>query len=398
MKIGKPWTVRVATARFMRPGACASAVLLAAGLVLGVAGQGAAQAVLELDLQAGRTVVDDPYYVFNPFGAVDYDRRLVYVVASTARTGVMRFLAAENDRRLVYAVELADPMVAQAYSLADGSVVGTYGGREGEGPGEVLWIEGLAASPDGVLMGGRGTVVHWRLSGEMISTWRPTSPMVREVCFSHGRPVVAAQKGVVVRAENGRSVAVGNGAASPVVQAQVGADPHAASARDVRMACVGSVAYVLAGDVITGYGAGASPQPIPVPPEIAEVARRRRATSDPRSGVLAPYSALFADDRGRLVVTVLDRAVTGAVIDPAGGCYELFSVAAPPTMRHYLGMAADSLIFVESVQEPLTEVVDGKREVATGEYQGRDVPKMVNWPRSIAIRPLELVSGQRCGG
>lgn len=88
--------------------------LLGCGACLGLltaSGTASAQAVLELDLEAGRRVVDGPEYSFRGFGAVDY------------------------EQRLVYAVELQEPLAVGAYSLDDGSTVRFYGGREGEGPG-----------------------------------------------------------------------------------------------------------------------------------------------------------------------------------------------------------------------------------------------------------------------
>ena len=59
---------------------------------------------------------------------------------------------------------------------------------------------------------------------------------------------------------------------------------------------------------------------------------------------------------------------------------------------------ADSLIFVDIVSEPATELVDGEWQTVTQNVGGRTLPVYSRSPRSIAMRPLRLVSGQRCGG
>ena len=345
--------------------------------LLASGGPALAQAVLELDLEAGRPVLDSPEYQFRDFGAVDY------------------------ERRLVYAVESMEPLAVAAYSLDDGSVVGRYGGRKGEGPGELLQIQSVSLSPQGVFAVGGAVVNHWAMSGELLYQWRPVAPGVRTICSMGGRAAVAGQQGVVVRAEDGRSIAIGADSLRGAIYGRT--DRYAAAAnlkyRRTLMACAGSVAYVLSDHVITVYRSGESVRQIPVPPEVEEVARRREAQRLPglASARFFGYDKLLVADGGHLVLTtLLDPEITGAVIDPATGCYELLRTDKTRHSRHVLGMMADSVVFVEVVAEPKTELVNGQLRAVTRIVRGKPTEVVALRPRGIAIRPVRLVSGERC--
>ena len=340
---------------------------------------------MELDLEAGRDIVGGPEHQFRLFGAVDY------------------------DRRLVYAVEALDPLAVTAFSLDDGAIVRRYGGREGEGPGELLMISGVALSERGVFAAGGAVVNYWTLSGELLYQWRPVAPGVGTICSLAGRPAVAGQEGVVVRADDGRSIARGADTPSAGVRASSGL-PREAIMRyfDFRMSCNDSVAYVLADDKITAYSPGGGVHQIPVPPEVEEVLRNRQreATDSPgnRTSIRARDTRMVTTADGRLFVGVRHPEMAGAIVDPATGCYELVKAASSPggrrapRGRRVLGLMADSLIFVDIVSEPMTELVDGKRQAVTRDVGGRTLPVVLMEPRSIAMRPLRLVSGQPCGG
>lgn len=349
-----------------------------AGLCLLVSGGPAsAQAVLELDLEAGRRALDSPEYQFREFGAVDY------------------------ERRLVYAVESMEPLAVAAHALDDGSVVGRYGGREGEGPGELLLIEGVSLSPQGVFAAGGAVVNHWATSGALLYQWRPVAPGVRTICSMDGSAAVAGQQGVVVRAKDGRSVAIGADTLRTAVYGPTGRDAAAARTRYRRtlMSCADSVAYVLSDHVITAYRPGESARRIPVPPEVEEVARRREAQRLPGlpSATFFGYDRLLVADRGQLVLTtLLNPEIAGAVIDPATGCYELLKTNKTRHSRHVLGMMADSVVFVDVVAEPKTELVNGRLRPATRMVRGKATEVVSLRPRGIAIRPVRLVSGERC--
>ncbi len=324
------------------------------------------QAVMELELEAGRDIVGGPEHQFRAFGAVDY------------------------DRRLVYAVEALEPLAVAAYSLDDGAIVATYGGKKGEGPGQLSLIQGVALSPEGIFVAGRGVVNHWALSGELLYQWRPVVPSVRAICSLTGQPAVVGPEGVVVRAEDGGSVERDGTAALETAWEILSG---------IRMACADAVAYVLANHAISAYSPNGERQ-IPVPPEVEEIARKREATRVPEYpvGRLAPYSRMLAAADGRLLVTIRHDEIAGAIVDPATGCYELLKTDPAPGGRHVLGLMADSLIFVDIVSEPQTELVDGKRQAVTRNVGGRTFPVFSMNPRAIAVRPLRLVSGQPCGG
>ena len=324
------------------------------------------QAVMELDLEAGRDIVGGSEHQFRAFGAVEY------------------------DRRLVYAVEALDPLAAAAYSLDDGAIVATYGGKKGEGPGELVLVQGVAMSPEGVFVAGRGVVNHWALSGELLYQWRPVAPSVRALCSLAGQPAVIGPEGVVVRADDGASVERRGAALGTAWETLSG----------IRMACADAVAYVLANHAISAYSPEGGVRQIPVPPEVEDIARKREATRLPEypTGRFAPYGRMVTTADGRLFVASTHPEIAGAIVDPATGCYELLKTDPVPGGRHVLGLMADSLIFVDIVSEPATELVDGKWQTVTRNVGGRTLPVHSRSPRSIAMRPLRLVSGQRCGG
>ena len=359
---------------------------LGLGSFLSPSGAAFGQAVMELDLEAGRDIVGGPEHQFRAFGgAVDY------------------------DRRLVYAVEALEPLAVTAYSLDDGAMVRRYGGRKGEGPGELLTIDGVALGAGGVFAAGGAVVNHWSLSGELLYQWRPVAPGVGTICSLAGRPAVAGQEGVVVRADDGRSIARGAETLSAGLQAGSGV-PGEATMRYLhfRMSCNDSVAYVLADHKITAYSPGGGVRQIPVPSKIEEIVRKRQqeATSLPgyRTITPNPYSRMVTTADGRLFVAISDLGMAGAIVDPATGCYELLKTTFSRGGRHVLrgrrvlGLAADSLIFVDVVSEPDTELVNGKRQAVTMDVRGRPVQVFSISSQSIAVRPLRLVSGQPCGG
>ena len=164
-----------------------------------------------------------------------------------------------------------------------------------------------------------------------------------------------------------------------------------------RMSCDDSVAYVLTNHKITAYSPGGGVRQIPVPPEVDEIVRKRQreAVSLPgyRTVTVPPYNGMVTTADGRLFVAIADLEMAGAIVDPATGCYELVKAASGPGRRRVLrgrrvlGLAADSLIFVDVVSEPETAMMNGKA-----------VEVWAMSSQSIAIRPLRLVSGQPCGG
>ena len=352
-------------------------VCLAFGSLLSPSGAAFGQAVMELDLEAGRDIVGGPEQQFGGFGAVDY------------------------DRRVVYAVEALEPLAVTAFSLDDGSIARRYGGVKGEGPGELLKIDGVALGAGGVFVAGGAVVNHWSLSGELLYQWRPVAPAVRTICSLAGRPAVAGQENVVVRADDGRSIVTGPGTPNSQVRAGSGVPPGATRRYDeLRVSCSDSVAYVLADHKITAYSPGGRVRQIPVPPEVEEIARKREATRLPGypMGRLAPYGRMVTTADGRLFVANTHPTIAGAIVDPTTGCYELLKTDSAPGGRHVLGLMADSLIFVDIVSEPATELVDGEWQTVTRNVGGRTLPVYSRSPRSIAMRPLRLVSGQPCGG
>lgn len=96
---GLPHECGMTTKKF--PSGCALVLVMLLPSVLG------AQLRLEIDHSSGREVVNDWTYGFREFVAVDRDRGLVYVV------------------------DASDPLAVMAFAVADGTLVGTFGGGEG---------------------------------------------------------------------------------------------------------------------------------------------------------------------------------------------------------------------------------------------------------------------------
>ena len=317
-------------------------------LALAAGSSASAQQILEVDFEAGRKLVGGAEYGFGVAVAMDY------------------------GRGLVLASEAADPLGVNAYSLADGSVQGVFGGGPpGDGPGELTRVRGTAAGPDGIFVTGPGKVIYWSWSGDLLHTWRPVAPGTSSVCALNGRPAVTSQRGVVFRDDDGESVALGG-------EARTSLDATPATGRDVVMAyletslaCADSSAYVLAGadGSLTEYKVGAEPRVIAMPVELVEA---------------GPGGVFMAAD-GRLVVTTYANELGGAVMDLATGCYALLPSVRVPGNPEYVGMFADSVVTLEASREPTTRMING-----------RYVPVYYADPSYIFVRPVRPVSGEPC--
>ena len=337
----------------------AGILALAAGI-----SEAAAQQVLEVDMDAGREVVGGLEYLFGFEAVVDYGRRQVLVT------------------------EAADPLAVTAYSLDDGSVQGVFGGGPaGDGPGELTHVDAVALGPEGVLVAGIGRVLYWGWSGALLHQWRPTAPSTNDVCAFNGRPAVPLQQGIVFRGDDGESVALG-GKAAPEF------DFAAASETDVRraawttfLACADSVAYRLDGyrHVLAEYKRGSEPRAVAIPEDVMEAARKRMESSS-ESFFRPGYDKPFLADDGRLVVVTITWGVTGAVVNPATGCYALLKDDTDPLGRDYVGMLGDSLVTLEASREPVTTTV----------YEGKRHPVFSTNPSYIFVRPVRPASGEPC--
>ena len=193
-----------------------------------------------------------------------------------------------------------------AFSLDDGALVGTFGGTEGEGPGELQHMSAAIAA---------------------------------------ARLFSASQ-----------------------------------------MACVGDVAYVL-DEHLTGYSLDGRTFAVPIPAELAERSQQiREAVRNSRGGGFRhPYSGLFDDGNGNLVITLWPSDVAGAVIVPETGCHSILLDTEPQRMsRRLAGMYRDSVVVFGNQTD--VQMIDGKRTTVT--YAGEAF--------MIALRPLQPAGGEPC--
>lgn len=315
-----------------------------------------AQERLEIDVEAGRVIIDGFEYDFTRVAAVDHERRIVYVVDAVEPLGVM------------------------ALSIEDGSRIAIYGGSRGDGPGELRSLTSVSLSPEGVLVSGGGVINHWGREGNLIGAWRPglsDASRVPGQCMVNGRLVVPSLTGAIWRRPDGSWELLGRRPGG-----NVGTDIFGAT----RLACIDDVAYVL-DERLAGYSPDGSVTRLSLPEEVEEASRSWRENL--RGGAVGhPYSALFDDGTGQLVVVVPRYArgeVLGATIDPATGCYAIITSPDPVTRRTHalIGMHRDSAVVAESEVEE--QVVNGVR-----------TPVLYPGARRIALRPLRPAGGTPC--
>jgi len=324
-----------------------------AGLAAGVlAWPLQAQERVEIDLEAGREILNDWTYGFRPFAATNHELGLLFVF------------------------DQSDPLVAIAVSLADGSVAGRYGRGRGEGPGELRQLTDVAAAANGILVSDGARVNHWHLDGTLIGSYSALGS--GRVCSLRDQPVVPGDQALQWRDSTGSWRAVARGRPLPGTYKLVGG---------LHLACFGDVAYALY-ERLGGYALDGDPFEVPIPPELQEASRRWRESIRPPA-IPYPYGGLTHDGEGRLFVVAPHMGsgnVIGAFVDPAGGCYRVVTDPDPRTrrLRRVMGIYRDSVIVAGS---KLSErVIEG-------------VPTMVIDPGSahmIKLHPLRPVGGEPC--
>ena len=155
-----------------------------------------AQEIIEIDMEAGRTVIDSEYRsLYSGLVAVDWTRGILY----------------GSDRE--------EPEGIMLFSLESGEWIRTIPTPRGDGPGEFSnGRQGMALAPEGGLyVSGYLRVAEFDASGELVRTWTPLRPPTRGVCNFGGTPAVPTQGGVVVRGPNREDQEVGPVVANGVV-------------------------------------------------------------------------------------------------------------------------------------------------------------------------------------
>lgn len=295
---------------------------------------------------------------------------------------VEEIMAVNHEERILYVGDLSDPFAVLALSLDDGSLRGTFGAGEGDGPGELRRLAVVAAARNGVMVSDGGRVNHWDASGKLVSTWRPGSSTVTALCSLRRQPAVALFDGVLRRSPDGGGIEFGM---RPRPEGEVGIE-HLAEFAAANMVCISGVAYVQMGNSVMAHRPEGETNRIRIPPPLeADAAERRPA---PGSRRLVPwYQSLSTDGFGRLVLGQAPRyghEFVGALIDPRTGCYSLILDREDRVVeRSFMGIYADSAIVYH-------------RHTGSREVNGRTIDYAEPIAYRIALRPLRRVAGEPC--
>ena len=186
----------------------------------------AAQQILEVDLSAGRTIIDDQW---RSMGSI--------------------ILAVDHDRGILYVNDAEEPEGIMAFSLATGERIRVLPAREGDGPHEFSQgHSGMTMGPAGRLyVSGLLRVIEFDSTGVPVSSWTPRAPTSKLVCNFGGQPAVPAQNGVIRRGPGGADEGIGpNVVNSHVLMARDREESSAISDRiwSARIACTDDAAYV----------------------------------------------------------------------------------------------------------------------------------------------------------
>ena len=312
-----------------------------------------AQQRLEIDHSSGREVVNDWMHGFREFAAVDRDRGLVYVV------------------------DASDPLAVKAFAIADGTLVGTFGGGEGEGPGELQAMVAASVAADGVLVSDYQRVNHWSSDGDLVAVWSPHVPGVVDVCALGDHMVVPLPDGALVRTPQGREIVLGEGRTGRALMwdSRSPIEQQATDFMRTQAVCMSDWVYILSGDRLVGYSLSGARKEVALPRELLEAGKRRRGR---------PYT-LLSNGAGSVVVAMWASSLAAAVIDPETGCYSILVDPRPGTSHRLAAIYKDSALVLES--PPTTTMIDGKptRVVHAGESS------------IISLRPLVPTGGVPCG-
>ena len=337
----------------------------------------AAQQVVEIDFEAGRTIIDDGWRDMTPAHlAVDWSRSVFYITDSEEPYGIM------------------------AFSLETGERIHTLRTPKGEGPGELAARpRGLAIAPHGGLyVIGYPRVIELDLEGNPLDTWLLSSPPAKTVCNFGGEPAVPAQGGVFRRKPDG------HGETSGPVRSEGNfvalAEPDVAFMNTMQVfqsniACTDDDAYVL-----VSYNVG--PDSVFVYDRSGEDSRVLLPTigidgmmdcrpwgygdlpEDHCRVALYDLNPSF-DDLGNLVLFGIDDQVHGIIIDPETGCHALVEATTEDLHRPVAVHADSALVFHYTYNE---QIVDGQRIMG----------QVLNRANKVSIHPLRRVSGDPCLG
>ncbi|MDE2678733.1 MAG: hypothetical protein OXI76_12610 [Gemmatimonadota bacterium] len=147
-----------------------------------------AQHILEVDLSAGRTIINDQW---RSMGSV--------------------ILAVDHGRGILYVNDAEEPEGIMAFSLATGERIRVLPTRESDGPHEFSQGHtGMTIGPGGKLyVSGLLRVVVFDSTGAGVGSWTPRAPTSKSVCNLGGQPAIPAQHGVIRRGPGGADEGIG---------------------------------------------------------------------------------------------------------------------------------------------------------------------------------------------
>ena len=355
--------------------------VLAALCAIPCAPAAAAQQILEVDLSAGRTIIDDQW------------RSMGSVV-----------LAVDHDRGILYVNDAEEPEGIMAFSLSTGERIRLLPAREGDGPHEFSQSHtGMTMGPGGRLyVSGVLRVVEFDSSGVAIGSWTPRAPTSKPVCNFGGQPAVPAQNGVIRRGPDGTDEGIGpNVVNSHVLVARDREEGAATGDRiwSARIACTDNAAYVAmeypgSPDTVFVYHRNGEEGRLPVPTEFTEDLPECTLRSRLSNGVVLPdrpcptwnerlYPSL--DGRGNIVLMGYHAEIAGAVVNPETGCYAVLRKSeANPALRVARIYADSALVFTWDTER--TTVGNTTRVV------------MHAGANRVSLHAIRRVSGEGCEG
>ena len=298
----------------------------------------------------------------------------------------------DHRKGIIYVEDPEHPVAAMAFSLEDGRLIRVYGGKVGDGPGEMRLRYGffMAATDIGILLASGDRVLHFDSAGKLAWDWRPKAARVEGVCVIAGSPVVQQWEGrslALRRRADGSSAAFG----------QHRWRDHRAFGSEEKwnffgpdITCVGDVLYVLdQNEGIFGYAGDGRTFRVPLPGALVAAGERRHSPlvgeggGGRRQWHRPRYERIFHNGDGDLIVLARYRRFVGAVIDPETGCYALIEEDEWKKSRVVAGVfRGNAVVFQKATEKRL---VDGR--TATVIYPGA---------HTMALRPLKLMGGEPC--
>ena len=374
-RLPNPLTVGTASMRRQRSAVVAIAVSLT------FAASAHAQQVIEIDYDAGRTIIDDEW-----------------------RSMGSLVLAVDEARAILYMNDAEEPHGVMAFSMETGEWVRTIATPEGDGPHEFSQGRtGMTIAPGGGLyVAGLVRVVEFSSLGEPLATWRPVVPTSKHVCALGGQPAVPTQNGVVRRSDDIADERIGSRVTDghAIIAATV---DEARTAGDLlwssRIACTADRAFVVMSydvgpDTVFAYSRRGEEAGVPVPTVFTDrgagCVKRTRSMygavirEEPCPGWNEDlYPSL--DRLDNLVLASRDHRTPGAVIDPRTGCHTVLRAPRADAAYRFARIYCDSaLVFTH----------DGRRETR-GE---RTVLVVDPGATKVTLHPLRRISGDPCIG